>query len=147
MADESQSQIDLKKILAASLSQECKRIISGLLDDSIELTVAQALEIIRNHIYDKTVKEYLTTLTLRFRENPSVVVTFPSLRRGVRIPIDIAKSRFYRHELIKHLVQQSTYVWTDVFRTSIEFAAAASINKQREPAGPRRKRTLEEMLE
>lgn len=143
MAEDESRQVDLKKIMSAALSQECKRIVRGLLSGDIKLDVGQALEIIRNHIYDKGVKEYLTVLTLMFRNGPVTHVLRGE--RAVEVFIDIAESEYYRRELVKHLVQQSTWVWTEQFRDSVAFAASASINKQPESSGRRRTR-LEDVL-
>ncbi len=144
MSDDSGGQIELKRILSASLSQECKRIVQGLLDGSIELTVESALEIIRNHIYDPVIKQFLTDLTLRFEEEPTLHIRGDA-GRVVAVPIGIAQSAFYRRELAKHCVLQSTYQWTAIFRDSVAHAAAASINKQPEHSG-RRRTSLEDLV-
>lgn len=142
------TQVDLRKFLAASLSQETKRIIEGLMDGSIELTVLEALEIVRNHIYQPPVKEYLTALTLRFQQVPYVMMRDYDAKGKpviVKVPIDIKDSEIYRTELVKNLVMQSTIVWTEVFHDAISFTAAASINRQREDRR-RRTTTLEDLL-
>jgi len=143
--DSSGTQIELKKLLAASLSQETKRIIEGLTDGSIVLTVPTALEIIRNHVYTPPVKEYLTRLVLMFG-NEDVNKTYVVLDgKRVEVPIDISKSKFFKSELVKYLTMESTAVWTEIFRDSVAFSASASINKQ--PTTRSRHRTrMEDLL-
>ena len=145
MTDESQSQ--LKKLLAATLSEEARRIIWGLLDGTIELTIPQALEIIRVHVYHGPTKEYLTSLALRFQNVPSFRMTdYHGGRESVvTVPLDINKSRVFRQELIRHILQQSSAVWTDIFRDSIAFSAAMAVNRRSEPRR-RRKTTLEDLI-
>ena len=140
------SQIDMKKMLAASLSQEAKRIVEGLLDGSIVLDVPTALEIVRNHVYSPPVKEYLTLLTLRFDSDFAYTfVQIPGEHRMARLSIEISKSKFYRDELVRHIITQSTLIWTETFRDSVALASAASINKQPDSRS-RRKIKAEDLL-
>jgi len=143
--DQSTTQIDLRKILAASLSQEAKRTVEGLIDGSIVLDVPKALEIIRTLIYTPAVKEYMTRLTLMF-DNPDVNKTYVLVgNRRVEVPIKIDESRFYKNELIKYVVLESSQVWVEVFRSGLEFAAAMSINKQ-PAARVRRRSSIEDVI-
>jgi len=149
MAEENVTQMDIKKLLSSILSNEAKRTVRGLLDGSIDLDVPKALEFVRTLIYTQAEKEYLTALTLRFSSDPTIETRVSNPNTGqvttISVPISINESKLYRNELVKHIVLQSTRVWTEQFRDSVAFAAAASVNKQ--PEGRARRRTsLEDLI-
>lgn len=143
------SQIELKKLLASILSNEARRAVEGLLDGSIILTVATALEMIRIYIYTPAEKEYMTRWALRFDGAPVVVIEVPDVKTGelirVAVPVKISESKVFRDELVRLITEQSVGVWVTEFRDSISFTAAASVNRQPE-SKHRRKSSLEDLL-
>lgn len=143
MPEEDIGQVERKKIQSAILSMETKRIIQGIMDGSIQLDVPLALEIVRNHIYQQPVREYLAELALRF-DRSAVVVTGRD-GRPTRMPIRMQDSELFKRELVKHMVMQSGILWTEIFRDVIGATASFGIGYQPERRA-RKKTRLEDLL-
>jgi hypothetical protein len=136
--DDSPAQVDLRKILSAVHSAEVKKNVEGIIDHTITLTVAGALEIIRTCVVQAEILEFLTDLTMYFLTEHC---------RACRKAPDINASEVYRRVLVKYLTLQSMTPWTAVFGDSVAFAAAASINRQPDTSGVRQKPTFEELID